>query len=57
MSIAREKELKRWLGMMPMMVLVPVEMYLELWKFHSMGWYKTLVVGILLKISCCHEVH
>lgn len=25
--------------------------YLELWKFHSMGWYKTLVVGILLKIS------
>ena len=51
LSIAREKELKLWLGMILVMVLVPVETYLELWKFYSMGWYKTLVIGILLKIS------
>lgn len=51
LSFRQKKELQLWLSMVLVTVLVPVETGLLLWKFHSMGWHKSFVVGILLKFS------
>lgn len=51
LSFRRKKELHVWLSMVLVIVLVPVETGLLLWKFHLMGWHKSFVVGILLKFS------
>lgn len=51
LSLTRKKELNVWLGMLLVIVLVPVEAVMLLWKFKLMGWHKSFVVGLLLKFS------